>query len=106
MVDCLAYHFLSGNIGAFVGSYEHSGIMRILLGLTSCLNTVVLVLFFLQKSLFGKLVIVAWLWISLLLLVDQKVRIDSVSSIGQIIGVFAWVFYFLKSKRVRNTFVR
>jgi cytochrome c oxidase subunit IV len=44
--------FLMVTLGTFLGSYEHSGIMRILLGLTLCLNTVVLVLFFLRKSLF------------------------------------------------------
>jgi hypothetical protein len=98
--------FFMATLGTFVGSYEHTGIMRILLGLTLCLNTVVLVLFFLQKLLFRKLVILAMIWIWLVLFLDQNVKIDPFTIIGEIIGVSAWVFYFLKSKRVRNTFVR
>lgn len=98
--------FLVATIGTFLGSYEHSGIMRILLGLTLCLNTIVLVFFFLQKLLFRKLVILAMIWIWLLLLLDQKEKIDPIAVIGEIAGVSIWVFYFLKSKRVRNTFVK
>lgn len=98
--------FFVVTLGAFLGSYEHSGIMRILLGMTLCLNIVVLVLFFLQKSLFRKLVILAMIWIWLVLLLDQKEKTDVISFIGQIFGISAWVLYFLKSKRVRNTFIR
>ena len=98
--------FFVATLGTFLGSYEHSGIMRILLGLTLCLNTIVLVFFFLQKLLFRKLVILAMIWIWLLLLLDQKEKIDPIAVIGEIVGISIWVFYFLKSKRVRNTFVK
>lgn len=98
--------FFVVTLGAFLGSYEHSGIMRILLGMALCFNIVVLVLFFLQKSLFRKLIIPAMIWIGLLLFLDQKDKIDVPSIIGQMFGIFIWVLYFLKSKRVANTFVR
>ena len=98
--------FFVVTLGAFLSSYEHSGIMRILLGITLCFNIVVLVLFFLKKSLFRKLVILAMIWIWLVLLLDQKEKTDVISFIGQIFGISVWALYFLKSKRVRNTFIR
>jgi len=97
--------YLLFTLGTFLGSIQNKGIAQVVLGATFLLNLFLLYLFVTRKILFKKLIIVCMPIFALLIIIIDGGAIDPASLVGQFIGVGIWVMYFLKSSRVKNTFV-